>query len=374
LERLLARRLAAICRDRSKARVLTRDDRHGLLRSALEDDAVPVDEDFDAVSENVTSLDDIFTDAGGLLDSEAHELFEERHIHFGTKKNTPDEIAQRTPCHDFDRFEGLFSGAKSEIRECQSETIRFAQGAQIQEEDVFILDGVMCLVDKIGERNEGSVRARHNPRIRVVFDNETESNLLLHSFARALYKDPNGRRILMDPNRVFEKKQGLSHHDRRNGVLYILSSQSTNPELAAMKDLYKIGYTEESLEKHIAGAKRSSTYLEAPVAVVATYDCYGVNPRVIERLVHAMLSSQKLNVTLTQIMRGRGTGQESGFAWSWRQPRRLSNVLPMGRSAITALMVSAGGLSLKVVVIRRPQTMAKARNRRHGKDVGAMLT
>lgn len=299
LERRLARRLAAIRRDRGKAQVLAQDDRHSLLGSASEYDTVPMDENFDAVSENVTSLDDIFMDAGGLLDSEVQELFEERHIHFGTKKNTPDEIAQRTPCLDFDRFEGLFSGAKSEIRERESETIRFAQGAQIQEGDVFILDGVMCLVDQIGEKNEGSVRSRHNPRIRVVFDNETESNLLLHSFARALYKDPNGRRILMDPDRVFEKMQGLSHHDRRKGVLYILSSQSTNPELAAMKDLYKIGYTEESLEKRIAGAKRSSTYLEAPVTVVATYDCYGVNPRAVERLVHAMLSSQKLNVTFT---------------------------------------------------------------------------
>jgi hypothetical protein len=157
----------------------------------------------------------------------------------------------------------------------------------------------MCLVDKIGEKNEGVGHSRHNPRIRVVFDNETESNLLLHSFARALYKDPNGRRILMDPDRVFEKMQGLSHHDRRKGVLYILSSRSDNPELAAMRDLYKIGYTEESLEKRIAGAQRSSTYLEAPVKVEATYDCYGVNPRAVERLVHAMLSSQKLNVTLT---------------------------------------------------------------------------
>ena len=66
-----------------------------------------------------------------------------------------------------------------------------------------------------------------------------------------------------------------------------------------MRDLYKIGYTEESLEKRIVGAQRSSTYLEARVTVEATYDCYGVNPRAVERLVHAMLSSQKLNVTLT---------------------------------------------------------------------------
>lgn len=299
IERRLARRLAAIRRDRSKAQVLAQDDRHDLLGSASEHDAVPVDEDFDAVSENVTSLEDILADSDGLLDSEAQELFEERHIQFGAKKNTPDEIAQRTPCQDFDRFEGLFNGAKSEIREGHSETVRFAQGAQIQEGDFFILDGVMCLVDKIGEKNEGAGHSRHNPRIRVIFDNETESNLLLHSFARALYKDPNGRRILMDPDRVFEKMQGLSHHDRRKGVLYILSSQSTNPELAAMNDLCKIGYTEEALEKRIAGAQRSSTYLEAPVTVEATYDCYGVNPRAVERLVHAMLSSQKLNVTLT---------------------------------------------------------------------------
>jgi len=299
VERRLARRLAAIRRDRNKTQVLAQDDRHGLLNSASEDDAAQIDDDFDAVSENVTSLDDILADAGGLLDSEAQELFEERHVQFGAKKHVPDEIAQRTPCRDFDSFEGLFNGAKSEIREGQSETVRFAKGAQIQEGDFFILDGVMCLVDKIGEKNEGVGHSRHNPRIRVVFDNETESNLLLHSFARALYKDPNGRRLLMDPDRVFEKMQGLSHHDRRKGVLYILSSGSTNPELSSMRDLYKIGYTEEALDKRIAGAHRSPTYLEAPVTVEATYDCYGVNPRAVERLVHAMLSSQKLNVTLT---------------------------------------------------------------------------
>lgn len=298
-EQRLARRLAAIRQNRSRTRALAPDDRHCLLGNTSEYDAVPAEEDFDEASENVTSLDDILADAGGLLDSEAQELFEERHIQFGAKKNTPDEIAQRTPCKDFDRFEGLFAGAKSEIREGQSETVRFAKGAQIEEGDFFILDGVMCLVDKIGEKNEGVGHSRHNPRIRVVFDNETESNLLLHSFARALYKDPNGRRILMDPDRVFEKMQGLSHHDRRKGVLYILSSQSNNAELAAVRDLYKIGYTEESIEKRIAGAQRSSTYLEAPVTVEATYDCYGVNPRAVERLVHAMLSSQKLNVTLT---------------------------------------------------------------------------
>jgi len=297
-ERRLARRLAAIRQNRRKVQVLVQNDRHGLLASVSEQE-VPADKNFDEVSENVTSLDDIFADADGLLDSESQELFAERHVQFGAKKNTPDEIAQRTPCRDFDRFEGLFSGAKSEVCEGHSETVRFAKGAQIQEGDFFILDGVMCLVDKIGEKNEGVGHARHNPRIRVVFDNETESNLLLHSFARALYKDPNGRRILMDPDRVFDNGQGLSHHDRRKGVLYILSSKSANPELAAMRDLYKIGYTEEELEKRIAGAQRSSTYLEAPVTVEATYDCFGVSPRAVERLVHAMLSSQKLNVTLT---------------------------------------------------------------------------
>lgn len=119
--------------------------------------------------------------------------------------------------------------------------MRFAKGAQIQEGDFFILDGVMCQVDKIGEKNEGVGHSRHNLRIRVVFDNETESDLLLHSFPRALYEDPNGRRILIDPDRVFEKMQGISHHDWRKGVLYTLSSRSANPELAAMRDIYKIG-------------------------------------------------------------------------------------------------------------------------------------
>lgn len=298
-EAQLARRLTAILRSPERVAMLAPYDRHGLLEgsAASVSDSGPGNEPCHDPSENVTSLDDIFSDDDGLLDGGCDDIFEARHIRFDARKNLPDEIAQRKPCEEFWRFESLFRELREEIESGTSKTERFKRESYVEEGDFFILDGILSLVDWIGEKDEGA-GDRHNPRIRVIFDNGTESNMLLLSFTRALYKDRNGRRVLRDRDRALDKLRGVTHHDERKGTIYILRSLSTNPELAGVGDLYKIGYTEEALSKRIAGAERSSTYLEAPVQVVATYEVYNANPRAIERLIHAMLAPQRLHVTL----------------------------------------------------------------------------
>jgi hypothetical protein len=92
--------------------------------------------------------------------------------------------------------------------------------------------------------------------------------------------------------------QGITHHDKRTGLIYILRSLSQDPVLRGIRNLYKIGYTEKEVEKRIAGAERQQTYLEAPVQVVTSFECYNLDPRRFERLVHAMLHHQRVNVLL----------------------------------------------------------------------------
>lgn len=251
-------------------------------------------------TESVTSLDDIWkSDPLGLLggsDDSVESIFDLTHVPESNERDMPDEIAQRTHCDDFYRFEGLFDQVREELREGQAEAVPFQMESQIDEGDMFVLNGMLCIADQVGEESVGAGR-KFNPRLRVVFDNGTESNLLLRSLARALYKDETGRRILR-PDSTFDAMQGITHHDKRTGVIYILRSLSNDPALRGIRNLHKIGYTEKALDKRIAGAERQQTYLEAPVKTVASFECYNLDPRRFERLVHAMLHYQRVNVLL----------------------------------------------------------------------------
>ena len=250
--------------------------------------------------DSVTSLDDIWdSDTLGLLgvgDESVESIFDLTHVPESSERDMPDEIAQRTHCDDFYRFEGLFDQVREELREDEAEAVPFQMESQIDEGDMFVLNGMLCIADQVGKESVGAGR-KFNPRLRVVFDNGTESNLLLRSLARALYKDERGRRILR-PDSTFDAMQGITHHDKRTGVIYILRSLSQDPALLGIRNLHKIGYTEKELDKRIAGAERQQTYLEAPVKTVASFECYNLDPRRFERLVHAMLHHQRVNVLL----------------------------------------------------------------------------
>ncbi|CAM3467814.1 GIY-YIG nuclease family protein [Halomonas lysinitropha] len=324
-EATLAVQLAALRRDLSKVEGLADWDTLGLLgRSTGDSEDASQDEPAksaragqsgrDDTSEaspatpkeapvspdSVTSLDDIWdSDTLGLLsggDDSVESIFDLTHVPEGNERDMPDEIAQRAHCDDFYRFENLFDQVREELREGDAEAVPFQMESQIDEGDMFVLNGMLCIADQVGEESVGAGR-KFNPRLRVVFDNGTESNLLLRSLARALYKDETGRRILR-PDTTLDVMQGITHHDKRTGVIYILRSLSQDTALRGIRNLHKIGYTEKELDKRITGAERQQTYLEAPVQTVASFECYNLDPRRFERLVHAMLHHQRVNVLL----------------------------------------------------------------------------
>ena len=45
-------------------------------------------------------------------------------------------------------------------------------------------------------------------------------------------------------------------------------------------------------------ATMDPTYLEAPVRILASLDCYNLNPQKVEHLIHAFLAKQRINMTL----------------------------------------------------------------------------
>ncbi len=248
-------------------------------------------------AENVTSLDDIFnSDSLGLLDVAEHSLFDIKNVP-SVEREMPDEIAQRTTCADFYEFEPLFKRYHEIIENKSVEVVSFKFGSQIEKGDVFILRGMLCLVDEVAECHE--TVDRYNPRTRVIFENGTQSNLLLRSLAAALYKDELSRRILKSAEDVTNAFQGITHMDKRSGVVYIVTTLSDNPVLKAVPHLFKIGYTESTVEDRTRNAERDTAFLESPIKIVASIECFNLNPHRFEALIHGFLAAQRLTIELT---------------------------------------------------------------------------
>jgi hypothetical protein len=211
-----------------------------------------------------------------------------------------EDIANRTPCADFQRFKPLFEEAEVGLKVGTWHTKSFVKNASIELGDFFIIGGQVAYVAEV---NEGSKTkdGRDNPRLRVVFDNRTESDLLLRSLSRSLYPDGNtsvGRRLLRkDDGPLFGDL--AEPDDIESGTIYVLRSHSTHPFVKEHRELiHKIGVTGGRVETRIAGAAKDATYLLAEVEIVATYKLHNLNRTRLETLFHRLFGAAQIDLTI----------------------------------------------------------------------------
>src|SRR3546814_4879427 len=94
----------------------------------------------------------------------------------------------------------------------------------IKEGEFFILGGQTAYVAEVGEPFKAP-NGESDARLRVIYSNGTESNLLLRSLQRALYKDDASRRVSepsAGPLFAGESDDG----DLASGTIYVLRSKS----------------------------------------------------------------------------------------------------------------------------------------------------
>jgi hypothetical protein len=220
-----------------------------------------------------------------------------RHVRTSADKRAAEEIADRKKCDDFDRFKPLFETVQKDIESGVRRTPRFELKAEIRPGDWFIVGGQKAYVAEMGETFTNA-QGRPDARLRVIFDNGTESNLLMRSLQRALYKDEAGRRITdSKPGPLFADQQ--TDDDQASGTIYILRSQSDDPFVAAHRDvLHKIGVTGGDIAIRIANAKLDPTFLMADVDVVATYELYNINRTKLENLIHRVFDPARLDIEI----------------------------------------------------------------------------
>jgi hypothetical protein len=223
-----------------------------------------------------------------------------RHVRPYIEIKAAEEIANRTPCEDFDHFKLMFEEAGAGLKAGTWMTKPFVKNASIELGDFFIIGGQIAYV---AEMYEGAKTkdGRDNPRLRVIFDNQTESNLLLRSLSRSLYPDGNtpvGRRLIRkDDGPLFGN--AAESDDIETGTIYVLRSLSNHPFVAAHRELiHKIGVTGGKVEARIAGAEKDATYLLADVEVVATYKLHNLNRTRLENIFHRLFGAAQLDLTI----------------------------------------------------------------------------
>ncbi|MBD8636574.1 GIY-YIG nuclease family protein [Stenotrophomonas sp. CFBP 13725] len=252
-------------------------------------------------SDGVSALQDGLSDTDVLaelgLNDSADDITQLTHVRSYEERKAAEEIATRQRCEDFERFKPLFERIQGDLETGLRKTLRFGRDGSVEPGNFFILGGQVAYVAEMGQAVR-TPNGESNARLRVIYSNGTESDLLQRSLQRALYKDKTGRRITDDEvGPLFGDT--LEPDDIVNGTIYVLKSLSDHPFVAEHRDLiHKIGVTGGKVETRIAKAERDPTYMFAKVEVVATYKLSNLNRTRLENIFHRIFQSARLDLTI----------------------------------------------------------------------------
>jgi hypothetical protein len=286
-ERLYSVRLDKIRTSEDCRAILAGFDRHGLLQGQpIGIHSAGDDLDDDALLAEL-----------GIVDAGEHDITKLTHVKTRAEIRAAEEIAKRAPCLAFDKFKPLFLAVQEDLKVGIRQSRRFKEDASIEKGEFFIIGGQIAYVADLGELIK-TPNGATDARLRVVYDNGTESDLLMRSLQRALYKDDAGRRIT-DPSAGPLFSDVAEDGDIETGTIYILRSKSDHPIIKEHRDvIHKIGVTGGDISKRIANAKLDPTFLMADVEVVATYELSNINRVRLEKLIHKFFEPARLNIEI----------------------------------------------------------------------------
>lgn len=291
-ERLYATRLDQIRKLPECNELVSDIDTQGLLESS------------DSEEVNLEEInDDELLAQLGVEEPKPNDITELKHVKTRAEKQAAEEIANRTRCEDFDKFKPLFEEVQRGLVDGSVEAKLLKDQkdqdymAQINQGDWFIVNGQKAFVASFSDkRNHGY--DKNDYRLRVIYDNGTENDLLLRSMQKALYEDEAGRRIVsLSAGPLFDVV--TNEDDLASGTIYVLRSELDHPVVNKSRDvIHKIGVTGGDVKKRIANAQNDPTYLMAGVEVVAIYELFNINRNKLEFLIHRFFENAKLEIEI----------------------------------------------------------------------------
>lgn len=250
-----------------------------------------------AVVNEDEATDEELLEALGVAKNASDDITQLKHVRSSQEKIAAEEIAQRTPCKNFGVFKPLFEQVQSDLVSGFRKTLKYQDNGEIKKGDFFIVEGQKAYIADWGEPFISSYD-RPDRRLRVIYDNGTESDLLLRSMQRALNRDESSRRIT-DPTLgpLFSDQE--EDDDQTVGYVYVLRSKSDNDFIAEnRKVIHKIGITKGSVQQRVANAAKDPTYLLAAVEIVETYKVSNLDLKRLEKLLHKFFDPARLDLQL----------------------------------------------------------------------------
>lgn len=293
-DRDIFERLYAVRLDRLRGIPEARDllaamDTAGLLNGPMVAPLIPDELDDEA----------LLAELGAGVPTEEVDITQLRHVATYAERKAAEEIANRTICPHFDQFKPLFEKVQRELKSGERRILRLEERSldEIQQGTYFIVGGQMAYIAE--EKGEFKTDYdRRDKRLRVIYDNGTESELLQRSLQRALHRDKVAR-LISDPIAGPLFGDTIDPEDIESGTIYVLQSQSDHPYIAQHRELiHKIGVTGGKVENRIAAAKDDPTYLLAGVSVVATYKLAQINRTKLENLFHKIFAPAQLDLII----------------------------------------------------------------------------
>lgn len=215
------------------------------------------------------------------------------------KREQAEYVAKRKVCEDFDKYKGLFETVHNELKTGRRSLVKLSKTENINPGSFFIVSGQMVFLDSMDEKYLNVNNRRYDARTRCIYETGFESDILLQTLRKGVMDD--GYAITKTQEEVEQSmfsNDELSDKDQVTGYIYVLSSLSNQPEIANQTDLYKIGFTINSVEERIANAINDPTYLMAPVNIEASYKIVNLNSHVFETLLHKVLDSVQMQITI----------------------------------------------------------------------------
>ena len=208
-----------------------------------------------------------------------------------------DYVGKRRPCEDFDKYTDGFKEIQQGLKSGKYKLVKFSE-PNLKIGRYFVEQGIIGYLAAFEQEAKNNLN-RIDGRTRVIYENGSEADIKFRTITKNLSVDGYS---IMDCSEMspedFEECFTLTDKDVESGTIYVLRSKSSRPEIAAIKDLYKIGFTVTSVESRIANAKNEPTYLCADVEVVATWKVYNVKSSTFEALIHKLFAPVQLQVTV----------------------------------------------------------------------------
>lgn len=262
------------------------------------------------VKHEIMSIDDILeSDDLGLLETDGDtSIFTFKHAPKPGSRAEADYVAQRKPMseREFNKYESMFQKVHRELKEGKRKLLPFTDAERnLIEGNFYLVDGLLAYLEvsdaeEILKKNKSGDRVRLEGRTVTIFENATVSNMLFRSLGKAIQK--NGSLITNTDENMYEEllqnTGQVDEDDIQDGWIYVLQSKSENPLVKNMQNLYKIGFTKQPVTERIRNASSEATYLYADVDLVASYNAYNLNSKVLENLLHRFFSEACLDIDL----------------------------------------------------------------------------